>query len=102
MPLAGTELRGCWEPGPARPLEAPPAAAHADDDEPVDRATERSTRLRDFVPVELRRDHRIVVVAADPAQARQDIEAVPVGGAAVTVSAGPGSSGLTLFGDGEP
>jgi hypothetical protein len=102
LPLAGSELRGCWEPGAARPLEAPTVAAHADDGGPPDPATERSTRLRDFVPVELRRDHRIVVVAADPAAVRQDIEALPVGATAVPIAAEPGSSGMTLFGDGEP
>ena len=102
LPLAGSELRGCWEPGAARPADAPTGAAHADDGEARDPETERSTRLRDFVPVELQRDHRIVVVAADPPQVRREVEPVQViAAAAVAVSAEPGSSGLTLFGDGE-
>ena len=59
LPLAGTELRGCWEAGVARPLDAPggvPIGAGsftADDPEPPSPAL----RLRDFVPVELVR-HR--------------------------------------------
>ena len=100
LPLAGSEMRGCWEPGAARPPEAPTVAASADDLGPVDRSTERSARLRDFVPVELRRDHRIVVVAADSGAVREEVQPVPAV-AAMAATAETGSSGLTLFGDGE-
>lgn len=98
LPLAGSEMRGCWEPGPAHALGAHTASAAAENDlGPVDRATERSARLRDFVPVELRRDHRIVVVATDPARLRQEVAPVQV--VAATVTADHESSGMTLFGD---
>ena len=57
LPLAGTELRGCWEAGPARLLDAPGDAPREpildDEAEPPSPAL----RLRDFVPVELAR-HR--------------------------------------------
>lgn len=56
-PLAGTELRGCWEAGPARVFDAPGDAflgpSLDDEEEPPSPAL----RLRDFVPVELAR-HR--------------------------------------------
>ena len=57
LPLAGTELRGCWEAGPARVFDAPGDALRGpvldDDAEPPSPVL----RLRDFVPVELAR-HR--------------------------------------------
>ena len=53
MPLTGTELRGCWTPGPARTAGDVPTASAAEPPEPASPAL----RLRDFVPVEfVRRD----------------------------------------------
>ncbi|MGH3381074.1 MAG: hypothetical protein ACRDP6_40710 [Actinoallomurus sp.] len=57
LPLAGTELRGCWERAAARVSEAPAKSAAT----ATSAAADPGTRLRDFVPVELRRDRRIVV-----------------------------------------
>jgi hypothetical protein len=58
LPLAGTELRGCWEAGPTRLPDAP---ADAPRDPVLDDAAPEppspALRLRDFVPVELAR-HR--------------------------------------------
>ena len=48
QPLSGTELRGCWDPGPSRTTEPVPGAAVA----PTRR---EPVRPRDFVPVELLR-----------------------------------------------
>ena len=93
-------MRGCWEPGSERPFTAAPAE-NAD----AARVTtapgnwEPAVRLRDFVPVELRRDHRIVVVVTDP-DARRD-ERTPE---RLAVSAPPPEGeqgGLTLFGEPE-
>ena len=82
LPLSGLELRGCWEPGPARSADALPAAATApDSDEPASPAL----RLRDFVPVELVRHGHVTVrprrAAVPPSRA---LSAVP---AALEVSA---------------
>jgi hypothetical protein len=57
LPLAGTELRGCWEAGPARLLDTPGDVPR----EPIldlePEAPSPALRLRGFVPVELAR-HR--------------------------------------------
>ena len=54
LPLAGTELRGCWEAAPQRALDAPvPSVA----DLPLE-APSPALRLRDFVPIDLD-SHRI-------------------------------------------
>ena len=58
LPLAGAELRGCWERAAARTEPAPPTTAAPS---AIPGRGDPATRLRDFVPVELRRDHRIVV-----------------------------------------
>ena len=57
LPLAGTELRGCWEAGPARILDAPGDAARVSGIDVVAEPPSPALRLRDFVPVELAR-HR--------------------------------------------
>lgn len=96
MPLAGTELRGCWEAGPARVSDSPPAGGVLDgesDREPPSPAL----RLRDFVPVELVR-HRA-------AQARQSGPTTEeASGAAVVPDPAPAptwADRVTLFADGE-
>jgi hypothetical protein len=50
LPLIGSELRGCWEAGPTRPIDVTPGetAAVLARPDPV--------RLRDFIPVSLSRD----------------------------------------------
>lgn len=66
LPLAGTELRGCWEAGPVRALDVAAVAAVAAfaDDEPEQPSP--SLRLRGFVPVELVR-HRATRAAGQAA-----------------------------------
>ena len=55
LPLAGTELRGCWVAGPARTSDAPLPGVELDEE--GREAPSPALRLRDFVPVELvRRD----------------------------------------------
>ena len=89
-------MRGCWEPAAARSADAPPASGGR----AVETATEPSVRLRDFVPVELRRDHRIVVVARNPGDQRADPEPDEVVSAA-TAATERLPVGPTLFGDQE-
>jgi hypothetical protein len=98
LPLAGTELRGCWEPAAARSAEPVGAAVEA---AAASRRTEDpSSRLRDFVPVELRRDHRIVVGATG--DSREDRVAVEMSAPAlVTALPDRDPAGLTLFGERE-
>jgi hypothetical protein len=66
LPLAGTELRGCWEAGPARVVDAPgdavPAGSGSLAAEEPD-APSPALRLRGFVPVELAQ-HRAARAAA--------------------------------------
>jgi hypothetical protein len=57
LPLAGTELRGCWEAGPVRFPEAPGDAPREPSPDDEAEAPSPALRLRDFVPVELAR-HR--------------------------------------------
>ena len=57
LPLAGTELRGCWEAGPARLLDAPGDAPREPILDVEAEPPSPALRLRDFVPVELAR-HR--------------------------------------------
>lgn len=97
LPLAGTELRGCWEPAAARPNEMPAAQVAA---AASTRLTDPSSRLRDFVPVELQRDHRIIVSATDAARAEPDRAEVPAVAGFVS-TADPEPLGLTLFGERE-
>jgi hypothetical protein len=124
LPLTGAEMRGCWEPAAARPVQSPadgrpvegpapgvggdrrhrrtdePAAAWPDD-EPV--------RLRDFVPVELRRDHRIVVRASDrragppepPAEAAVSEANAAPRAVSLPAALNAASSRLTFFGNGD-
>jgi len=91
-------MRGCWAPAAARPVAIadPPAAPP--------RSSDPAARLRDFVPVELLRDRRIVVAPARPrdeeavAPELPDPESLP----ALTTLADRVSGGLTLFGEVEP
>lgn len=57
LPLAGTELRGCWESGPGRTADAAGVAMGGrplpERDDPGDEPPSPAPRLRDFVPVEL-------------------------------------------------
>jgi len=48
QPLDGSELRGCWDPGPSRTAEPAPGTA-------VPASRPERSRPRDFVPVELLR-----------------------------------------------
>ncbi len=105
LPLAGSELRGCWEPGPVRAFDALPVTSDApgsipDADvrpEPVSPAL----RLRDFVPVELE-GHRAAEARRPPSRPdglpERATESGPaLGSAAITASA-PGDR-TTLFAD---
>lgn len=97
LPLSGTELRGCWAPAAPRALEAVQASAPTELPSPRDPGREAAVRLRDFVPVELLRDRRIVVVApqADGDRNQPDVDPLPQ----VTAQIDQASSGLTLFGE---
>lgn len=67
MPLAGSELRGCWEAGTTRPSEVAPdatAAALARPD-PV--------RLRDFIPVLLSRDPAPIIATPAASSSMADL-----------------------------
>ena len=89
-------MRGCWEPASARPADPGAAAAGRAEG----RAEDSSVRLRDFVPVELRRDHRIVAVAHDPGDRRAEPEPADVVSAASS-AAERAPLRPTLFGDQE-
>jgi len=65
LPLTGSELRGCWEAGPARIADLP---SDPISDDAVE-APSPALRLRGFIPVELRR--------LDPAAARAGRAQVP-------------------------
>ena len=100
LPLAGTELRGCWEPATARTVEVPAAEAAAVTSAAARRSVDPSSRLRDFVPVELRRDQRIVVVPREPVESEPASVAAPPA-SAVVAAAERWPAGLTLFGERE-
>jgi hypothetical protein len=74
LPLLGSELRGCWEPGPVRAFDSVAAAVGSATDVEVDDPAPPSPalRLRDFVPVELEQ-HR----AARARRARRTQAALP-------------------------
>jgi hypothetical protein len=57
LPLAGTELRGCWDAGPVRLLDATGDVPRVADLDVEAEPPSPALRLRDFVPVELAR-HR--------------------------------------------
>ena len=101
LPLAGSELRGCWEPGPIRALDGPGAAPgdHGPTDEDDQEPPSPALRLRDFVPVELEQ-HRA-------AQARR-AAARSADGTPMTPAAAPDPGSVpvltdrvTLFADAE-
>jgi hypothetical protein len=107
LPLAGTELRGCWEAGPARVVDAPgdgvptgSGSLAAEDPE----APSPALRLRDFVPVELAQ-HRAARAARRPGRATGAIaaaEARPIpDDAPEPVPAPTWSDRVTLFADAE-
>jgi hypothetical protein len=79
LPLAGGELRGCWEAGRARPLDAPGAApgelGSFTAEEPESPAP--ALRLRDFVPVELVR-HRAAQARRPATRATAGTEPPPI------------------------
>jgi len=102
LPLSGNELRGCWEPGPVRALDAPGAGAgtaNFGSVEADEAAPSPALRLRDFVPVELER-HR-----AARANRASSMAAAPVREVSSTaVELGPGplpADRVTLFADAE-
>ena len=70
LPLAGTEIRGCWEPGAPRAADGPPAGAPRPLDDELE-APSPALRLRDFVPVELVRREAAVAAAAARSAARR-------------------------------
>ena len=123
LPLRGTELRGCWEPGPVRAHDALPVAGlDIDADEqssgppasaPPATPTSPAARLRDFVPVELR-GHRIgparpAAARVAPATDRATVAAASVRPPTVADEAAdlnratgpPWSDRVTLFADAE-
>jgi len=67
LPLTGSELRGCWEAGLARPIEVTPAetAAALARPDPV--------RLRDFIPVSLSRDQAEIISAPPASSSMPDL-----------------------------
>ncbi|MEW5992511.1 MAG: hypothetical protein AB1736_14370 [Chloroflexota bacterium] len=100
LPLTGLELRGCWEPGPVRAVDALPAPPPADGPLEVDGPEPPSPalRLRDFVPVELER-HR---AARAQMRARQSAPQPAARPPVMTPDPGPpshGSERVTLFAD---
>jgi len=101
LPLAGTELRGCWEAGIARPLDAPgavpvePGSFAAEEPE----APSPALRLRGFVPVELVR-HRATRAARRATRASAAAEARPTPAEAPETPPAPTwSDRVTLFAD---
>jgi hypothetical protein len=94
LPLTGMEMRGCWAPAAARPFESAPVA---DPEKPADRTSDPAIRLRDFVPVDLLRDRRIVVVPRQPGDERDLPDPAPMPQGAVAAEQRP--EGLTLFGE---
>jgi hypothetical protein len=70
LPLAGTEIRGCWEAGAARAPEGPPVSPPRPLDDEVE-APSPALRLRDFVPVELVRREAAVAAAGAASAARK-------------------------------
>jgi hypothetical protein len=103
LPLAGTELRGCWEAGPGRALDAPGGAPREPFDDLEPEPPSPALRLRDFVPVELARHREARAVRpkrtpADGPRPEQDIEA-DAGPAAQP--AATWSDRVTLFADAE-
>ncbi len=112
LPLAGTELRGCWEAASPRQLEAPPrdsppptaGPGHPAIASPVSPAH----RLRDFVPVELTDRSGRVIVPADadgPRPIRTDVDPVTAAAAQAelepVLARTPPGPRVTLFSDGE-
>ncbi|HEX5590507.1 MAG TPA: hypothetical protein VFX65_09480 [Candidatus Limnocylindrales bacterium] len=105
LPLAGTELRGCWEAGAVRAADAAPGALPAgaggiDVDDRIEPPS-AALRLRGFVPVELA-SHR----AARQAPRREQTAALAAPEAMASTSADPDPVGtwadrVTLFADAE-
>jgi hypothetical protein len=96
LPLAGTELRGCWEAGPVRTSDTPPANAVPDGEDDLEPPSP-ALRLRDFVPVELVR-HRAAQARAEPSGPEEAATAIP------SPDPGPAptwSERVTLFADAE-
>jgi hypothetical protein len=103
LPLAGTELRGCWEAGPARPLDAPGGAPRESDLDVEPEPPSPALRLRDFVPVELAR-HREARAERQkrPTADGPGLEPDVVGDAAPATQPDPTwSDRVTLFADAE-
>ena len=103
LPLAGTELRGCWEAGPVRLLDAPgdvPREPILDlEPEPPSPAL----RLRGFVPVELarHREARADRPKRPPADGSRLEPDVAADVASATQPAPTWSDRVTLFADAE-
>ena len=103
LPLAGTELRGCWEAGPARVFDAPGDASLEPNLDVEMEPPSPALRLRDFVPVELAR-HR--AARADrpkrpPADGPQLESDVVADAGSATQSTPTWSDRVTLFADAE-
>jgi hypothetical protein len=101
LPLAGTELRGCWEAGPGRVFDAPGDASLEPSLDLEAEPPSPALRLRDFVPVELAR-HRAARAdrpkraLTDGPRLEPDVVADP---APTNQSAPTWSDRVTLFAD---
>jgi hypothetical protein len=103
LPLAGTELRGCWEAGPARVFDAPGDASLESSLDLEAEPPSPALRLRDFVPVELAR-HREARAARlkRPMTDGPRLEADEVADASSATQTAPTwSDRVTLFADAE-
>jgi len=103
LPLAGTELRGCWEAGPARLLDTPGDVPREPTLDVEPEPPSPALRLRDFVPVELARHRearaeRPKRTPADGPRHGPDIEA---DAGPATQPAPTWSDQVTLFADAE-
>jgi hypothetical protein len=112
LPLAGTEIRGCWEAGAARAPDGPPVpVSRAADADVEGEAPSPALRLRGFVPVELVRREAAVAAAGAASSARKRAAAARARAAA---EAGPATEPplpetpvptseerVTLFADGD-
>lgn len=96
LPLAGTELRGCWEAAPQRSMEVPDQRVTAIDGDAAEPPSP-ALRLRDFVPVELN-GHRI---RPRPAARRPGGDPEPEPAAAPPSAPPLAVDRVTLFADGE-
>ncbi len=103
LPLAGTELRGCWEAGPARLLDTPGDVPREPTLDVEPEPPSPALRLRDFVPVELARHREARAelesrAGSDESRPEPDIDA---DAGPATRPAPTWSDRVTLFADAE-